>query len=112
PDLIDGIELGLSSDTGMADQIQELQHYTFVSNSDAHSLTKIAREYQQIRMEEPSFREFYWALHEVDERAITKNFGMNPQLGKYHSTVCSNCEAHVPYKTVQCPQCGSKKIIN
>lgn len=112
PDLIDGIELGLSSDTEMADQIKELQHYTFVSNSDAHSLAKIAREYQQIRMEEPSFQEFDFALHEVDRRGVTKNFGMNPQLGKYHTTVCSNCEAQVVYNTVQCPYCNSKKIIN
>lgn len=40
PDLIDGIELGLSSDTAMADQISELHRFTFVSNSDAHSLPK------------------------------------------------------------------------
>ncbi|GGB34031.1 TIGR00375 family protein [Virgibacillus dakarensis] len=112
PDLIDGIELGLSSDTDMADQISELHDYTFVSNSDAHSLAKIAREYQEIQMEEPSFTEFYWALHEVNGRKITKNFGMNPQLGKYHTTVCSNCMTKVPYKTEQCPSCGSKKIIN
>ncbi|MEW9674649.1 endonuclease Q family protein [Lentibacillus sp. L22] len=112
PDLIDGIELGLSSDTDMADQISELHDYTFVSNSDAHSLAKIAREYQEILMEEPSFQEFDWALHEVDGRKITKNFGMNPQLGKYHTTVCSNCLTQVTYKTEQCPNCGSKKIIN
>ncbi|MEN1969088.1 endonuclease Q family protein [Lentibacillus sp. N15] len=112
PDLIDGIELGLSSDTDMADQISELQNYTFVSNSDAHSLAKIAREYQEIKMDEPSFREFYWALHGVNGRMITKNFGMNPQLGKYHTTVCSNCEAQVAYQTKQCPHCGSKKIVN
>src|SRR5699024_10601815 len=60
PDLIDAIELGLSSDTSMADQIAELHDYTFVSNSDAHSLAKIAREYQEIIMEEPTFKEFEW----------------------------------------------------
>src|SRR5690625_2656483 len=38
PDLIDGIELGLSSDTKMADQIKELHQYTFLTNSDSHSL--------------------------------------------------------------------------
>lgn len=40
PDLIDGVELGLSSDTSMADTIHELQPYTFLTNSDAHSLEK------------------------------------------------------------------------
>ncbi|WP_176555816.1 endonuclease Q family protein [Virgibacillus ndiopensis] len=112
PDLIDGIELGLSSDTQMADQIKELHDFTFVSNSDAHSLAKIAREYQEVRMEEPSFKEFNWALHNVHGRDIIQNFGMNPQLGKYHTTVCSNCLQQVAYKTEHCPNCGSKKIIN
>src|SRR5690606_21546332 len=50
--LIDAIELGLSSNTDMADQIKELHSFTFVSNSDAHSLPKIAREYQIIKMQE------------------------------------------------------------
>lgn len=112
PDLIDAIELGLSADTAMADQISELHDYTFVSNSDAHSLAKIAREYQQIQMKEPSFKEFNWALHEVEGRKVVKNFGMNPQLGKYHTTVCSDCFTKVPYKTANCPNCGSKKIVN
>ena len=31
--LIDAIELGLSSNTDMADQIKELHEYTFVTNS-------------------------------------------------------------------------------
>lgn len=111
PDLIDGIELGLSSDTIMADQIEELHAYTFVSNSDAHSLAKIAREYQEIAMVEPSFQEFYWALHQVNGRKITRNFGMNPQLGKYHTTVCNNCLEPLTPEIKQCPICGSTKII-
>lgn len=111
PDLIDGIELGLSSDTEMADQIEELHNYTFVSNSDAHSLARIAREYQEVLMEEPSFQEFYWALHQVNGRKITRNFGMNPQLGKYHTTVCNNCLEPLTPETKHCPECGSNKII-
>lgn len=111
PDLIDGIELGLSSDTPMADQIKELHDYTFVSNSDAHSLAKIAREYQEIYMEDPSFKEFYWALHNVNERKIKQNFGMNPQLGKYHLTVCKDCLQPLTVDDKKCPICGSTKII-
>ncbi|GGJ94387.1 hypothetical protein GCM10007063_16140 [Lentibacillus kapialis] len=111
PDLIDGIELGLSSDTAMADQISELHDFTFLSNSDAHSLPKIAREYQQITMEEPSFNEFYRALHNVDGRRIKRNFGMNPHLGKYYTTVCSQCLEPLAADAVKCHQCGSKKVI-
>lgn len=111
PDLIDGIELGLSSDTSMADQIKELHDYTFLTNSDAHSLAKIAREYQVIEMNEPSFKEFYWALHNVNGRKIKENYGMNPKLGKYYLTVCDKCLAAPEEGIKQCPTCGSTKII-
>lgn len=111
PDLIDGIELGLSSDTDMADEIKELHDYTFLTNSDAHSLAKIAREYQMIEMGEPSFKEFYWALHNVNGRGIKVNYGMNPKLGKYYSTVCDKCLMTTKEDVTQCPQCGSEKII-
>ncbi|ALX48012.1 endonuclease Q family protein [Lentibacillus amyloliquefaciens] len=111
PDLIDGIELGLSSDTSMADQITELHNFTFLSNSDAHSLPKIAREYQEITMEEPSFKEFSWALHNVQGRAVNKNFGMNPHLGKYYTTVCSQCLEPLETDAVNCHNCGSRKIV-
>lgn len=110
-DLVDGIELGLSSDTHMADQIKELHDYTYLSNSDAHSLAKIGREYQEIYMDKPSFKEFYWALHEIEGRKIVRNFGMNPKLGKYYTTVCQKCLEPVSTDTHICPACGSKKII-
>lgn len=111
PDLIDAIELGLSSDTEMADQIEELHDYTFVSNSDAHSLAKIGREYQEILMYEPSFQEFLFALHEIKDRKIIRNFGMNPKLGKYHTTVCAKCLTNLSKDSTICPNCGSKKIV-
>src|SRR5699024_6500366 len=56
-ELIDGIELGLSSDSEMADQISQSHRYKFVTNSDAHSHATVAREYERVRMETPSFKE-------------------------------------------------------
>lgn len=111
PDLIDGIELGLSADTMMADQIEELHDYAFLSNSDAHSLAKIGREYQEMKLLEPSFQEFYYAIHHVKDRAILANYGMNPQLGKYHQTVCQDCMEPAAYEATVCTHCQSKKII-
>src|SRR5690625_126090 len=111
PDLIDGIELGLSSDTDMADQIKELHNYTYLTNSDAHSLAKIAREYQMIEMKEVTFKEFYWALHHVKGRRVIVNYGMNPKLGKYYSTVCDKCLTAAQIDVNKCPECGSTKII-
>src|SRR2546421_93108 len=42
------VELGLSADTSMASYLSELDHLAFVTNSDAHSLGKIGREYNQM----------------------------------------------------------------
>lgn len=111
-DLIDAIELGLSSDTSMADQIAELHAYTYITNSDSHSLPKIAREYQEIKMKQPSFQELYYALHEVEGRQIVKNFGMNPKLGKYYTTVCQACFEQVPFGKEVCPHCEGRTIVN
>ncbi|WP_147533861.1 endonuclease Q family protein [Bacillus marasmi] len=111
PEQIDGIELGLSSDTSMADSLGELHRYTFVTNSDAHSLPKIAREYQVIAMREPSFAEFKKALHQVGGRGIVANYGLDPLLGKYHQSVCANCQTSYSSEATNCPNCLSTKTV-
>lgn len=111
PELIDAVELGLSSDTEMAEQIKELQSYTFVTNSDAHSIRKIAREYQSISMNEATFSELKLALQQKHNRQITANFGMNPKLGKYHTTVCENCLQPLSKHQGPCSFCGHAKTI-
>ncbi|HLS65525.1 MAG TPA: endonuclease Q family protein [Pseudogracilibacillus sp.] len=111
PTMIDAIELGLSADTDMADQIAELHSYTYVTNSDSHSLGKIAREYQKVTLREPSFVEFTAALYEKDGRKIAANYGMNPKLGKYYSTVCRACSNQVGAKDMICSHCNSKAIV-
>jgi len=111
PELIDGIELGLSADTMMADQLSELHRYSFVTNSDAHSLAKIAREYQKIEMDQPSFRELQLALKHEGGRRIKANYGLDPQLGKYHRTVCAECFTHTHSYEEACRQCGAIKKV-
>ncbi|WP_058307522.1 endonuclease Q family protein [Gracilibacillus massiliensis] len=110
PNLIDAIELGLSSDTKMADQISELHSFSYVTNSDAHSLAKIAREYQVMSLEEANFNELKLALMKSSNRRIKENFGMNPKLGKYHATVCANCLSKME-EGKPCPSCDSMKYI-
>jgi uncharacterized protein (TIGR00375 family) len=110
-DLIDAIELGLSSDTAMAEQVAELDEYVFVTNSDAHSLGKIAREYQVMKLDSPNFSELEMALKQLEGRKISANYGLNPCLGKYHQTVCSGCLHKLDKPALLCPECGSKKII-
>lgn len=111
PNLIDAIELGLSADTEMVKSIKELEQYVILTNSDAHSLGKIAREYQTIRLEHASFTELKKALQEIGGREITANYGLNPQLGKYHQTVCGKCFTNVAEGQIICPSCHGKHII-
>lgn len=110
---ISAIEIGLSADSLLADRIEELTQFTLLANSDAHSLEKIAREYNVLSLAEPSFQEFIKALKNIDGRQVKANYGLNPQLGKYHNTLCSICGSifvDIIYQCI-CLNCGSKKII-
>lgn len=109
PALIDGIELGLSSDSKMADQISELEQFPFLTNSDAHSLAKIAREYQVVQMESCCFNELYLALKNEKGRKISANYGLNPKLGKYHASFCDDCLKQTNSLNM-CEHCQSKKV--
>ena len=106
------IELGLSSDTFLADEISELETRTFLTNSDAHSLPKIAREYNKILVEDISFKELMMALKNENGRKIVANYGLDPKLGKYHRTFCENCgkpiEGEAP--VLRCNECDTQKI--
>ena len=106
------IELGLSSDTFLADKISELEQKTFITNSDAHSLPKIAREYNKVLVEDISFKELVKALKNEDGRKIIANYGMDPKLGKYHRTYCEVCGKNIEGKAPVslCDTCDSKNI--
>ena len=111
-DKIFAVELGLSSDTFLADTISELENKTFVTNSDAHSLPKIAREYNKILVEDISFKEIVKALKNEDGRKIIANYGLDPKLGKYHRTYCDDCNNTIETKEPvdKCPLCGSSNV--
>lgn len=106
------VELGLSSDTNYADMISELENKTFLTNSDAHSLPKIAREYNKVLIEKISYKEILKALKNEDGRKIVSNYGLDPKLGKYNRSFCEICEINIdkkaPAKT--CDNCDSKKV--
>ena len=106
------VELGLSADTFLADEISELENKTFVTNSDAHSLPKIAREYNKILLEDISFKEIVKALKNEDGRKVIANYGLDPKLGKYHRTYCDDCEKAIETKEPIsiCPNCNGKNV--
>jgi len=109
---VPAIELGLSADTNLADNISELEGKTFITNSDAHSLPKIAREYNKILVEDISFKELLKALKNEDGRQVIANYGMDPKLGKYHRTFCEVCGKNIQGKApvTKCDTCDSKNI--
>lgn len=111
-DDICAVELGLSSDTFLADKISELETKTFLTNSDAHSLPKIAREYNKILVEDISYKEILKALKNEGGRKVLCNYGLDPKLGKYHRTFCENCgkpiEGKAPVFT--CNECEGSNI--
>ena len=111
-DKVFAIELGLSSDTFLADKISELESRTFLTNSDAHSLPKIAREYNKILVENISFKELMKALRNQEGRKIIANYGLDPKLGKYHRTFCEICGKPIegPAPVTKCNECDSSKI--
>lgn len=111
-DKIFAIELGLSADTMLADTISELEDKTFVTNSDAHSLPKIAREYNKMLVKDINFKEVVKALKGEDGRKVLCNYGLDPRLGKYHRTFCDECNQVIETKepVSVCPKCGSQKV--
>ena len=111
-DKIFAVELGLSADTYLADTISELETRAFLTNSDAHSLPKIAREYNKMQVESISFKEVVMAIKGENGRKILSNYGLDPKLGKYHRTYCDNCNSIIETKepVTICPKCSSNKV--
>ncbi|MBP2625584.1 MAG: hypothetical protein H6Q68_295 [Firmicutes bacterium] len=109
---IAAIEIGLSADSLLADRLEELSKFTLLTNSDAHSLEKIGREYNVISLAEPSFQECIKAFRCLEGRAVKANYGLNPRLGKYHSTSCANCGKNdINIIDSKCRSCGSTKLV-
>jgi len=95
-DRLSFVELGLSADTDLADRIGELSELTFLTNSDAHSHypDRLAREFNSIEVQEPTFQELQKAIRREGGRRFVMNVGMPPQEGKYHESACISCYTH------------------
>lgn len=112
PELPRALEIGLSADRAMAHCISELDRILLFSNSDAHSLPKIAREYNALDLYDESFV----GLEDMilgQSGGVIANFGLPPQVGKYHRSYCLTCEKVISTCPPQltCPDCDSKHIV-
>lgn len=109
------LETGLSSDPAMNRRLSALDRYALVSNSDAHSPSKLGRE-ANLFDTEFSYRGLVDALRTNDPAKFLSTVEFFPEEGKYHfdghrkcGIVCSPRES---LKTNDlCPKCGKRLTI-
>ena len=109
------VETGLSSDPPMNWRLSALDRYAIVSNSDAHSPQKLAREATCFDTE-CSYPGIYAALKDRDPARFLGTLEFYPEEGKYHYDGHRKCS--VCYKPAQtlaaegiCPVCGRKLTV-
>ncbi len=110
---ISAIETGLSSDPSMNRMISALDSISLVSNSDAHSPSKIGREANIINAE-LSYKGIINAIKTKDGFVGTVEF--YPEEGKYYHDGHRACGVNfTPEDTIRhgyiCPICGKKLTV-
>lgn len=109
------IETGLSSDPQMNRRLSALDRITLISNSDAHSPKKLARE-ANIFDTDLSYKGIYDVLRDGDRTRFTSTIEFYPEEGKYHYDGHRSCKQRMtPAETRQnhglCPKCGGKVTV-
>jgi uncharacterized protein (TIGR00375 family) len=112
---IRAIETGLSSDPEMNWRLSGLDDITLISNSDAHSPSKIGREANVFNCE-LSYRAITEAIRKKDPRKILYTIEFFPEEGKYHYDGHRNCNIlFSPQETRKhrsvCPVCGKRLTV-
>lgn len=112
-DHIFALETGLSSDPEMNWHVSKLDRFRLVSNSDAHSASKLARE-ATVFDHNPNYYSIMNALKTGDGYVGTVEFF--PQEGKYHEDGHRKCKVHfTPEETKElsgiCPVCSKPLTI-
>ncbi|MDZ7758823.1 MAG: UvrD-helicase domain-containing protein [Desulfovermiculus sp.] len=110
------LETGLSSDPEMNWLWSDLDAYTLVSNSDAHSGEKLARE-ANLFAGQPSYEHILQALQgNSPTQPFLGSIEFFPQEGKYHLDGHRKCGVVLdPRETAKlggvCPVCGDKLTV-
>jgi len=113
---IHAIETGLSSDPAMNWRISALDDILLISNSDAHSCAKLAREANVFEMAAPSYPELRRILIEKDRSKFIETLEFFPEEGMYHADGHRNCDFWcLPEETRRlggiCPKCGKPLTV-
>ncbi len=109
------IETGLSSDPQMNRRLSSLDTITLISNSDAHSPKKLARE-ANVFETSLSYDGICDAIREGDRAKFTGTLEFFPEEGKYHYDGHRICNQRMtPSDTRQnsglCPKCGDRVTV-
>jgi uncharacterized protein (TIGR00375 family) len=109
------LETGLSSDPPMNWRLSALDRFALVSNSDAHSPSKIGRE-ANVFDTDFSFRGLLDALRTNDPAKFLYTVEFFPEEGKYHYDGHRKCGVVSPPRESMktgdvCPKCGKKLTI-
>ena len=109
------LETGLSSDPSMNWLLSALDKYTLISNSDAHSPSKILRE-ANVFDADFSYPGLINALKSKDPDKFLHTLEFFPEEGKYHYDGHRKCDVlFSPQETIQnkylCPKCGKKLTV-
>jgi DNA helicase-2/ATP-dependent DNA helicase PcrA len=109
------LETGLSSDPPMNWRVSGLDRYTLVSNSDAHSPPKLAREATLFDCE-LSYDALFDALHSGDPARFRGTIEFFPEEGKYHHDGHRKCGVNwKPAQTLAhsglCSVCGKPVTV-
>jgi uncharacterized protein (TIGR00375 family) len=112
---IRAVETGLSSDPAMNRRLSVLDSVALISNSDAHSPRKLAREANVLDCE-LSYTGVVEALVSRDPRRFLYTIEFFPEEGKYHLDGHRQCQVRLfPGETRKlnglCPACGKKLTV-
>ncbi|MGH7602075.1 MAG: UvrD-helicase domain-containing protein, partial [bacterium] len=109
------VETGLSSDPPMNWRLQQLDRFVLVSNSDAHSPQKLARE-ANLFDTELSYPAILRALKEQNDSGFLGTLEFFPEEGKYHYDGHRLCKTRLHPAETQahhgnCPVCGKPVTV-
>jgi len=109
------VETGLSSDPPMNWRLKQLDDFILVSNSDAHSPSKLGRE-ANIFDTEFSYDGIYKALSDKNDKGLVSTLEFFPEEGKYHFDGHRNCQVRWhPQETIKhkgiCSVCGKPVTV-
>lgn len=112
---IKAIETGLSSDPAMNWRLSTLDHITLISNSDAHSPSRIGREANVFDCD-LDYYELKRVIESKDHSRFLMTIEFFPEEGKYHFDGHRRCGiVFSPEETRQhgglCPVCGRQLTI-